>query len=1079
MLMKIVKLFMACLLAAAVSVAAYAQGTVSGKVTDVSGNPIPGASVFIEGTSIGTVTDLEGAYSLNLRAGATSLKFSFFGMRDAIVPVSGGGVIDVTLEEDTIGLDGVVITASGMTRQEKTLGYASTTVRSDEIVKGHAADALSGLSGKIAGVQISSSGATGSSQKVIVRGYSSFSSNSPLYVIDGVPVSNGTMGVQDLNNSVDYGNQAADINPEDIESITVLKGASATALYGSRAGNGAIIITTKRGKQNEEFKVTYDGSVQLSSILRIPVMQNRFGQGWGYSYEGLNVFENYSYTENGSWGNILDGRQVEWRPGAYWAGNGEQQFTTFDYKANSLKNFYTLGVETNNSVTLQGGSKNTGFVVSYGNIYSDGILSGKNDVYKRHNFSFRGNTKIYDGVAWLNYSVNYTRKDARNVMTGQGGDGSTIFNDILQYPVNIDYADLKDYDSIYNNSDNFYTPYAQNPWWILGHNWSKYSDDRVFGNIEAGINIIKGLQFISRAGLDVTNYVQKDFNDLYTFNPGSYTESEGGSPEIGSYREESFRTHQIDANFLLNADYRIKEDWSIHGILGYNINQRGNSYQEGVLTGITVPGWASFENSSGATPTASSYESLRRLVGAYGQADFGWKDAIFLTLSARNDWSSTLPVNANSFFYWGANASVLLTDLIPAIKSDVLNFVKIRGGYGQTGNDAPAYYTRSFYAVPTADGGFGSLTFPLDGFLGLMKSTRIPADNLKPEISTEAEVGLDVRLFKNRLNFDVALYDKVTKNQIIMATLAPESGNASKVRNVGKIRNRGIEVSLGAVPVKTKDFEWNIGYTFSSNKNIVEELWDDVKEYTVTGLTTGPQLKAFVGESMGTWVDYKIATVEDPASPDFGKVIIDPETGYPDYDPTVYEVLGKADSDFTMGFNTVLRYKGLSLSANIDWRHGGKMYSATHSILMFTGNGEETMYNMRDPWIWPNSVIEVADGVYEENNIPVDGFYNINGVHYDNYNYVAFRNSLLDKSYVKLREVALSYKLPSKLFDSIKWLSGVEVSLIGRNLLMWTPKQGVIDPDVSNFGNDLGSLYGEFYAAPSTRSFGGSVKIVF
>ena len=1091
MLMKKVKLFLTCLLAV-LTMALYAQNRqISGTVTDPDGNPMPGVAVFVEGTNVGTVTDANGAYTLNMRGGNV-VKFSFFGMRDVIVPVDNQGKVDVRMEEDTIGLDEVVITATGMTRQEKTLGYASTTVRSEEILKGHAADALSGLSGKVAGVQISSSGGTGTSQKVIVRGYSSFSSNAPLYVIDGVPMSNSTMGTQDLNNSIDFGNQAADINPEDIESITVLKGASATALYGSRAGNGAIIITTKRGEQNEAVKVTYDGSFQVSSVLRIPNIQNRFGQGWFYSYNG-NVFDNYSPTENGSWGNLLDGRDVIWRPGAanqgYNPGGYDDVFdnpeyhTSFSYKENSLRNFYTTGFEANNTITVQGGSKNTGFVASYGNIYSDGILPGSNDYYKRNNFSFRGNTKIKEGLAWLNYSINYIRKDVRNAMTGQGGSGSTIYQDILQYPVNIDYADVRDWQNVLNNADNFYTPYAQNPWWTLDNNYSTYTDDRVYGSAEFGLQLAKGLQFIARGGADVTNFIQKEFDNIWTFSPGSYAESEGASVENGKYEEYVRRNSQIDANFLLNADYRLGQDFSIHGVAGVNVNQRNTAYTLGTLEGIAVSGWASFENTSGATPKASSYMTSRRLIGAYAQADFGWRDAIYLTLSARNDWSSTLPIDKNSYFYWGANASVILTDLFD-IKSDVLSFLKIRGGYGQTGNDAPVYYTSSYYSLASATAAFGSLTFPLNSFVGLNKSTRVPSTDLKPEISTEAEFGIDARFFQNRLSFDVAFYNKLTENQIVSATLAPESGYTSAVRNVGKIRNKGIELAVGVVPIRTKDMEWNIGYTFSKNTNKVEELWDDVKEYAIYGLSSGPQLKAIVGEAVGTWVDYKVSTVEDKNSPYYGYTIVNATTGLPTYSNTEYETLGKADADFTMGLNTNFRYKDFTFGASFDYRKGGLMYSATKGIVLFDGNAEETMYNLRDPWVHQHAVYQSgkdASGnpIYTENNLPVNSYYNINGEWYSNYNYVRYRDNLLDKTYLKLREITASYRLPAKWFASVNWLSTIELGVFGRNLLMWTPKQGLIDPDMTNYGNDLTSLYGEYYSAPSTRNIGCNIKIVF
>ncbi|MGM9784755.1 MAG: SusC/RagA family TonB-linked outer membrane protein [Candidatus Cryptobacteroides sp.] len=1052
---------------------------ISGTVTDSEGNPLPGVTVQVEGTGIGTVTDSEGKYIMTIRQeDKVRLVYSCVGMQTMLVPVAGKTVVDVTLAEDTIGLSQAVVTATGLTRSEKALGYASTTVKAEDITRGHAVDALTGLAGKVAGVQISSAGGTGTSQKVIVRGYSSLAgSNQPLYIIDGVPVSNTTMGVQDLNNAIDFGNAASDLNPDDIESITVLKGASATALYGSRAGNGAVIITTKKGLQNEDISVTWDGAVTGSSVLRIPQLQNRFGQGWNYSYEG-NLLENWSPTENGSWGNLLDGRDHYWRPGANWYNGAEESIKPFSYAENSLKNFYETGLETSNTITVKGGSQNTGFVVSYGNVYSNGILPGDNDYFKRNTFSARGNTKIGGGRAWLNYSLNYVNKNVRNNMSGQGGDGSTIYQDILQYPVDIDYADLKDYNSIYNNADNFYTPYAQNPWWILDHNYSEYKEDRVYGNIEAGLQIVKGLKAIARVGADVSDTFQSNYNDLWTFNSGSYADKEGASAEIGSYSEERYRSSQLDANFLLNADYRIQDVWTVNAVAGVNVNERSSEYTAGSLSGLAVSEWPSFLNTSGMTPTSSSYKSLRRLVGAYAQADLGYMDGLYFTLSARNDWSSTLPAQNRSFFYWGTNVSAILTELVPALKSDVLSFLKFRAGYGQTGNDASPYLTSSYYYLPSVNLGFGSLTMPLDGYSGLIRSSRLPATSLKPEISTEAEFGVDVRLFDNRLSFDVALYDKKTSNQIISATLAPESGYTSSVRNVGLIQNRGIELSVGVVPVRTKDVEWNIGYTFSKNGNKVLELWDDVQETTIYGLTSGPQLMAIVGESLGTWQYYKTETVKEEDSEFFGKTIVNATTGLPVVSSTDKVTLGKADNDFNMGLNTSLRYKNLILGAAFDYRKGGLMYSATASITYFNGNAEKTMFNDRDTFVYPDAVY-VRNGEYVENDLPVNSYYPLYGYYYSNYNKEAYAWDLLDKTYLKLRELSLTYQLPRKWFDSLGWLTGVDLSVFGRNLLMWTPNQGIIDPDVTNYGSDLTSQYGEYYAAPSTRTFGASVKVVF
>ncbi|MGM9753511.1 MAG: SusC/RagA family TonB-linked outer membrane protein, partial [Candidatus Cryptobacteroides sp.] len=958
---------------------------ISGTVTDSEGLPIPGAAVLIEGTGIGTVTDSDGKYMVTARSGdELRLVYSCVGMQTLIVPVLGRAVIDVTMTEDAIGLSQAVVTASGLTRSEKALGYASTTVRSDEITKGHSVDALASLAGKVAGVQISSAGGTGTSQKVIVRGYSSIAgSNSPLYVIDGVPVSNSTMGVQDLNNAIDFGNTASDINPEDIESITVLKGASATALYGSRAANGAVIITTKKGQQNEDISVVYDGSVTGSQVLRIPQLQNRFGQGWYYSYEG-NLFENWSPTENGSWGNLLDGRDHYWRPGANWYNGAEESIKPFSYAQGSLSNFYETGLETSNTITIKGGSQSTGFVVSYGNVYSDGILPGNNDYYKRNTVSARGNTKINGGRAWLNYALNYVNKSVRNAMSGQGNLGSTIYQDILQYPVDIDYADLRDYNSIYNNADNFYTPYAQNPWWTLDHNYAVYSEDRIYGNFEAGLQIAKGLQAIARVGADITNTEQSTYNDLWSFNPGSYADDEGASAELGYYDEVSYRIHQLDANFLLNADYRFRDVWTVTGVAGLNLNERGSEGHSGYISGLAVAGWPSFKNTSGMTPTASSSKSLRRLAGLYAQGDFGYKDAIYITLSARNDWSSTLPKQNNSFFYWGSNVSLLLTELVPELKNDVFSLIKFRAGYGQTGNDASPYLTSSYYTLASAKGGFGNLTFPLDGYSGLVRSSRLPATDLQPEISTEAEFGADIRLFNNRLSFDVALYDKKTSNQIISADLAPESGYTSSVRNVGLIQNRGIELSVGIVPIRTKKVEWDINYTFSKNNNKVLSLWDDVQETAIYGLTSGVQLKAVVGQPMGVWTYYKSETVTDPESEFYGCAIVHPITGYPIVSSTETEIIGKADNDYTMGLTSNLKIGNFSFGMSWDYRKGGLMYSATNSVIYFNGNAEETMFNLRDSFVYPNAVYVGADGQYHENNIPVDAFYPFNYYYYSN-----------------------------------------------------------------------------------------------
>ena len=1051
---------------------------VSGTVYFPDGSTAAGVAVLIDGTTVGTTTDMDGRYTLNNVPADAVLQFNFVGMQTQRVAVAGKTTIDTRLTDDTIGIDAVVVTATGMTRAEKTLGYAATTVKNEDIAQGHSASVMSGLAGKVAGVQISQAGGTGTSQKVIVRGYSSLAgSNQPLYVIDGVPMSNSFSGAGQLNNALDFGNQAGDINPEDVESITVLKGASATALYGSRAGNGAVLITTKRGKQNQEIQVTYDGSFMGSTVLRYPQMQNKFGQGWAYDND-YHYFGDWSSSENGSWGPVMDGRDHMWREGAALMGQADPSYKPFSYAKNSLKHFYETGFETNNNISISGGNETTGFVLSYGNTYSNGILPTNVDTYKRNTISLRGNTKIKGGLAWLDYSISYARSDVHNAMSGQGGDGSTIYQDILQKPADVDWSDLKP-DDVRNNADNFYTPYAQNVWWILEHNYGTMQDDHVYGKLEFGLQLAKGLKAIARVGGDFSNSYEVYHNDPWTFSAGSYADIMGASPEEGSHYEYAYRRNQLDGTLLLNGDYKLG-DFSINATAGMNMNQRHSSYLYGELLGLGLSDWPSFDNTSGATPTAGSYKSRRRLVGLFGQADFGYKEFAYLTFSARNDWSSTLPKENNSFFYWGVNASLIFTEMFPALKqNDILNFFKLRLAYGQTGNDASPYYTSSYYYLASSSAGFGATTFPLDGVAGAIKSTRIPALTLKPEISTEAEVGFDLRLFNNRLHVDFSWYNKNTTNQIISATLASESGFASSVRNVGKINNRGVELMVGVTPVQTKDFTWDLTYTFSKNNNEVKALWDDVTETTIYGLTGGPQLKAMVGQPMGTWVLPSVQTVTDENSPYYGKTIVNRLTGWPQMSTSETEIVGKADPDFTMGLNTRLRYKNVSLAFGFDWRKGGKMYSATNNIAYFVGNAEETMYNNRNGFVFPNSVY-LVNGEYVENNMPVDMRYG--GSHYFWYNsqnaYMHSRD-LVSKSFLKFREINLTYSMPKKWFAGLKWISGIDVSLVGRNLFLWTKSQGIIDPEMTNYGNDLTSEFGEYYAAPTVRTFGGSIKITF
>lgn len=1041
---------------------------INGKVTSADdGGSMPGVSVSVKGTTLGTITDMEGVFKLKVPQEAKSLVFSFVGMVAQEIVLGNQTTINVKLTSENIAVDEVIVTALGIKRSEKSIGYSASTVNSDEINAAKSSSLITGLQGKVAGLTISSGGGTGTSQKVYIRGVSSFTgSNQPLYVINGVPMQNNFAGKDGTSNSVDFGNQANDINPDDVESVTVLKGASATALYGSRAANGVIMITTKRGAKNGDISVVYSGSVTASEILRTPQTQRDFGQGWPM----------WDPAENGSWGPKLDGRENVW--GAYSNedyGTGsvpsfypgfEVMKKPFSYVENNMRDFYERGMEYQNTISVSGGDERNSFAMSYGNTYSDGVIPTNADLYKRNIFSFRGDHK--SGKFSASFDVSYVRKDIKAVSSGQGSDGSTLFQELAQMPVDIPLTALKDYNSMYHNVDNFFTLYAANPYWVIANNGNTYQDDRVYGKIELGYDIFKNTKVLGRLGGDFTNARQRSFNAVAKITPGTWNYG-AKSNKVGTYDEYNTYNGQIDASALISGDYKLNDDFRLNAVAGFNYNTRNAYTSDAYLYGLAVPNWYSLSNGFDK-PVGTSSTSKRILFGALGQFDLSYKEWAYLTLSMRNDWSSTLPKGKNSYFYAGVNGAVLLTEAIPSLKDNkVLSFAKLRAAWGQTGNDAPIYRTYG-NNLPTNVGlGFGSIVMPIGGVSGMTLSNLEGNLNLKPEITTDIEFGADLKFFNNRIGLDLAYYMKSTKDQIISSSVAPETRFTAFTRNVGQVDNKGVEVRLLLVPVKTRDFEWEMVTTFSQNRSEVVKLWDDVKEYRFTG-AYGVDFVAIVGEPLGVFKVPQAATTAD------GKVIVN-SAGRPTVDPVNKKIVGSREADFVLGLNNRFTFKGVSLSAVLDYRQGGMFWSNTAELMAFDGNSSITVFNDRQPFLVPNSVRQVGT-TYVENDIPILGT-----AMYSYYNHstntLMYENMVLDRTFVKLRELTLSYAIPKRIMANCP-LKALEVSLVGRNLLMWTPKtNNFVDPEATNYGNDLLSDFGEFSAGPSSRFFGGNVKITF
>ncbi len=1041
---------------------AFAQNrVVTGTVTDNKGVPIEGASVRIKGSKTGIATDAGGNFRISVSPGAT-LVFSGVGIAPQEVAVGDQSTVNVSLTTTETELSTVVITtALGQTTNKAKVGYATSTFNSAQINRAAPTNVLDALAGKIAGADISKTGGPGSSTKVVLRGYGIIGNNQPLYVLDGIPLNDSRFG---SSGSLDFGNGLNDINSNDIESITVLKGTAATSLYGSNAKNGAVLFTSKRGKSGK-IKVDYAGSVNVSQVGKLPDMQSQFGQGWGGTFV---------LPENGSWGPRLDGQTRPWGSIV----NNSQLIKPFSFINDNIRNFYDNGMELNNTVSLSGGGETNQFYFSYGNVSSDGVIPTTTDFYQRNTFALRTNSKFQNFT--VNTSFNYVNKKQNAPFTGQGGsDGGSIFESLLQIPVDIPIKDFKDYKNLFFNVDNYFTPYAENPYYPLYENSNSQNTDRFFGNIDLGYKFTNNFSAQLRLGSDITNartfgYKAVNAPSIGSWNKGGNTEGSSRAADVGSVSEGANYVGSINGDFILKYNQNFGSDFNLEALAGVNYYQEDQKSSAAQITNLFIPGFYNLSNSL-APPTASDFIQHRKRIGVYGQASLGYKSQVYLTLNARNDWSSTLPIDNNTFFYPGASLSWVASQTF-GLSNSSISLLKFRASYGQTGSDAAPYLVNSTLALGSVGLGFGSLTFPFNGVTSFGIGNQIGNVALKPVITTEAEVGTEIRFFKNRLGLDVALYDKKTKGQILAVPIAPSTGFTTEVSNLGLVDNKGIEITFDAKPIDGRNFTWSLSYTFSKNWNKLVSLTTGL-DNIILNTAYDASLIGYPGKSLTG-----IYAPVPKYSPD-GKIIVSATTGMPVEDPNGKGFYGNAEYDYMMGMLNTFTYKNFQLSFSLDYRVGGKMYSGTADLLNFTGNAYNTTYNDRRPFIIPNSVIEIVDAAgkstYVENKVE------INESSYTDYWYPtqnkagSYYARIIDKSFLKLRDISLSYNLPARWASKIH-ASNISLSVYGRNFLLWTPTSNFyIDPEASNLGNDLTSELGEFRTAPTSHQIGVSLKASF
>ena len=1064
---------------------AWAQErTVTGTITSTEdGTPLPGVNVVLQGTSMGTVTDVSGKYRLNVPESGGTLIFSFIGLKTQEIDIGERAIIDLQMAQDVQQLGEIVVTGLGVEREKRALGYSVQEVKSDELVKTRQTSVLNALQGKVAGARITNAGGgLGSSTRVVLRGPTSLlNNNEALFVVDGIPINNGTnVNVQAsgnfYDNVVDAGNRANDINPEDIESVSVLKGPTAAALYGSRAANGVILITTKRGRNTGRSKtdVTFNSSYLWSRAYVLPRLQNGFGQGqFGDNQSWLDDQEN--------WGDAFDGSL---RPFGLVV-NNLQQYKRYVGQPENIKDFYEIGKAFQNSISLNGGNETTTYYLSFTDLDQTGIIPTTD--YRRNNFTLNGATRLTNKIK-SSASINYVRVKANLPQTGQNNQAIT---QILNMPRDFSYVDMRDLTNPFNTPDGFFTPYAVNPYYTLAHDYAHQDMNRIYGNFQITYDPLDWLSATARVGTDVISDGRNTFLDVIDYKDPDGPNYHQAPSYDGEYTQQQINSREVNADFIVTMSRSLSEKIQGTFLVGYNFNQRTTDNLYTTANNLTVPGFDNLANVSG-NYTSIGAVSLRRLFGLYSSLDLSYNGYLFLGATFRNDRSSTLPSANNSFAYPSVNLSFVLTDAFD-LPSSILSFAKVRAGYAQVGNDAPVYQVRSVFSQPLnagfdfPNGSFSVIDFPFNTgtgapITGFTESNTIGNADLQPEITKSVELGVDVRLFEGRVSLDLTYYNSLSEKQIIPATVAPSSGYRTKVLNVGTISNKGVEITLGGKILNINGIQWDMTVNFAKNKNLVEDLNSGATEIPLVLQSLTPGLKIVKGKPYGVFEVTTTLKTED------GKTVVS-GTGRPVNDPTP-KYLGTIQPDWTGGLTSTISYKGISLSATLDTRQGSKIVSTTMAQLYFNGQAEETAFNDREPWIVPNSVKQIdvdeeGKPIYAPNDIPLVMWDNTYRDYWSNVQ-GGDRNEivLLDASFIKLRELALNYVLPAKWLQNTPF-GEVRIGAIGRNLWLHTAKDNhMIDPEANAFG--AGSAPGyrniegyEYYGVPTQATYGFNLRASF
>ena len=1061
--------------------------TITGKITASSdGTGIPGVNIQVKGTQKGTSSNASGTYSLEVSGASPVLSFSSIGFDAQEIKVGNRNVVDVVMTSSTQELNEVVVTALGIKREEKSLGYSVGKVAGKDLNRVITENVLNGLSGKLAGVSINATGATGSSVSMIIRGAKSLSNdNQPLFVIDGVPVINtlNNIGQVGNDNRVDYGNAISDLNPDNIESVSVLKGPSAAALYGSRAGNGVVLITTKTGAKSNKMTVNVNSNTVFDNPFKYLNMHSKFATGVLPFTPDNNPYPGGTlYIDEGSSGGVgpeLDKgyKAVQWNSPTDAKGN--QIPTDLKSYPDNVKNFVQTGITTTNGFSISNSTDAATYRISYSNMTNRGLIPGS-DLFK-NSIDLATSLKLTNKIK-LSTNFDFSRNNSNNRPASERGSNPLQWAYAVSPHINI--MDLKSYwvpgkEGLQQNSQAIGD--YNNPWFLAYEVKNAFERNRFFGNAKLDYQITKELSLMARYSLDTYGETRE------TKIAPSYT-----GEKNGAYGLTTLSPSERNIDFL--ATYaKSLQDFSLSLSVGGNARKSTNVYISESSkggTGLVIPGLYTLQNIATANIQYSSSHSNKVVYSAYGMANVGYKDMIYLDLTARNDWSSTLPVDNRSYFYPSASLSVLLNEMFQ-IPNNRIDLIKVRAGVAQAGNDTNPYALYNTLGLAESWGGVTRLGKP--------GSILLP--DLKPEITTSMDLGLDVTMYKNRLRFSGTYYTVENRNQIIPTTLPASTGFTSKNINAGLLESRGIELTLGGTPIDKNGWRLDVTTNFYKNSTTIKELSEGLNFYTLWTDAKGGAW-TYVGETIGDIYDAEIVTVKDQSSKYFGYPILDSDGSWQSVTATKSKTkIGNFNPDFILGLQTSLSYKNWSLNMTFDWRNGGNFVSQTYrygesdlksqrfldnlinpgtmtgdALRNYLVANQETMIKINGnnfpivggptkeyggyPFeyggkVYPNGVFNPGVIAQYDSKGNITGYEeNLGGPDTriipfgDNYPWSFTRAATFDASFLKLREVSIGYEVPSNVVKKLG-LQAANFSVYSRNIILWTAAKIGIDPETA------------------------------